>query len=559
MDNLLAEILGLALVLGIITFIFIRFLHGPSKAKRKVSEEEKVLVTYPSDTGKMLVDAHSPRLVAEEGPLSGRKYPIPPPPKGLTMGRDNNNDIVLAKDTIISRLHAQIMQESDAYVIYDRDSTNGVFINNQRVMRHPLTHGDLIQIGSSAFRYLSKSEQDEASKKPVTPPGPSFSDAPSINTTYFEGYLLEKELGRGGMSVVYKARNPEGQVVAVKIFNPTTDKYLVKKFKQEGEIGRALRNHPNICKVENAGQSKDHYLYMVMEFINGKSLREFVNKYETLTEGQIVRIIGQVCDALHYAHLQHVVHRDIKPENIMVDENLWVKVVDFGIAKLTSSVTVTRTRIVGTPQYISPEQARAERIYPSSDIYSLGVVLYELLTGKPPFPMPYCESPTHQRNVFNEVLSAHIHKKPAPLNQLRPEIPENLAKVALKALEKSPQQRFASAWEMAQAIGFQRDMKLPTHPERVLQGSLVVMQGPQNGQRFTLGKKVIILGRDQIAPGDGYISRKHFFIEPRGNQLWLEDTSRNGTWVNGERVYGATPVKGSDIITIGNYTLRIET
>ena len=498
-------------------------------------------------------DADSPRLIAVQGSLVGREFNIPPPPKGLTIGRASANHVALADDVMVSRHHAQIMQENGHHVLHDRDSVNGVFVNNQRIARHVLADRDMIQICNAFFRFVVGAAPDSTVPRP-TPPAPPVSDSMHLPAqTEFEGYVLEEELGRGGMSVVYKARDAQGATYAIKVLD-VSDKYLRRKFVQEGEIGAALRDHPHIRVVHHLSQSQDQNLYLVMEYIQGQSLRKLTE--QGIADTEIVRLIGEVCDALHYAHQQNIVHRDIKPENILVDHHGAVKVTDFGIAKLTSSVTVTNDRIVGTPEYLSPEQAQGrQRILPASDVYSLGIVLYEMLAGRPPFPLPPDLSP---REATVIVLTQHIEDRPTRPGQIRSRVSKRLEKVALKALEKAPQQRFPTAQAMAQALGFDSQV-IPPPPLIRPVAHLVVVRGSHARRHISLASEMTLLGREQIAPDDRQMSRQHLSIAPRGGQLWLQDRSLNGTWVNGERVYGQTPLNAGDEIIAGNHVLRLET
>jgi serine/threonine-protein kinase len=487
--------------------------------------------------------------MAVEGEMNGREFLIPPPPRGLIIGRDPGSDVALVEDMMVSRRHAQILCEGRACVLHDRDSVNGVFVNDRRVMCYELQHGDVVRICNSAFRFIAEPGRPlpDVDARPVVTPVTGADSMQMSGEGRIGDYQLEGIIGRGGMSVVYKGYDGQRQPVAIKVLD-VDDDYIVRKFIQEGQIGQVLREHPNICAVHDSGRAQDNRFYIVMEYVEGASLREYVG--QPLTEAQVVSIIGQACDALHYAHLQNIVHRDIKPENILVMPNGHVKVTDFGIAKLTSSVTVTSDRTVGTPEYISPEQARAQGIAPPSDIYSLGVVLYELLVGQPPFPI---RDDVPARAATLSVLVHHIQTPPMPPSRIRPVAP-HLEQIALRALAKDPRQRFGTAWEMAQALNFQRQRApLPT-PNRII-GQLVLAG---DARRISLASTSQVLGRSDIAPHDEYISSKHLSIYRRGDQLWVRDISRNGTWINGERVFGEAPVKSGDIISVGTQNLRIE-
>lgn len=529
---------------------------------RKPTQPRQIL-TPPGHTGSMTMapsitpDPCAPKIVGQNGALANQEFIIPPPPNGLMLGRGPGNNVIITDDMMVSRRHAQIMPEGTQWILHDRDSINGVFVNGQRVLHHVLHNGDVIQLCNTSFRFVN-SEDDTPIKPSVESPIASDSSAMPDSMRLgshvrFEDYVIEKPIGKGGMSVVYQARDAHGHPVAIKVLD-VTGEYIERKFIQEGRIGVTLREHPNICQALGAGRSQDNRFYIVMEYIAGPSLRELIDK-QTLSMQQIVHIVGQLCDALHYAHQHHIVHRDIKPENILVTPQGMVKVTDFGIAKLTSSVTVTDDRIVGTPEYVSPEQAQAQRITPASDIYSTGIVLYELLTGKPPFPLS-SQLPPRQATIA--VLSAHIQQPPIPPRQIRPEISPHLGQVALKALAKNPCQRFASVWAMAQAMGFQHHALADLGSSPQLNAKMLIMNGVKQGHSIALSKEALVLGRTQIAPTDLYISGQHIIVALRGNQLWLTDTSRNGTWVNRERIYGEVPLKAGDEIKVGGHILRLE-
>ncbi len=492
--------------------------------------------------------AEFPELVAVQGPLAQQHFPIPL--QGLAIGRQFDNDVVLGDELMVSRHHAALSWEQGQWVLYDRDSSNGTWVNDQRIFRHVLTPGDRIQIWQSQFVFAFPG-------RPLPSPAPVVPATPVVHVEgqRFAGYVLEDMIGRGGMSEVFKARDPGGQLVAIKILQQS-DPYLVNKFVQEGnKIGPLLRNHPNIIFVHEFGRSDDGRLYIVMEYVDAPSLRRLTR--QALAEPQVVAIMGQVCSALAFAHRHNVVHRDIKPENILVTAEGKVKVLDFGIAKLTSAATVTRDKIVGTPEYISPEQARGEPVCPASDVYALGIVLYELLAGSVPFRRPPGDDPYR---AAMEVIRQHLKERPEPLRKRNPEIQvsKRLEQVTMRALKKETRERFSSAREMGQAMGYKEPNESPVQPERPESVGLVVMRGPRQGLRIPLSGDAVILGRLDLDPANTSISRQHITIFPRGQSYWLQDLSKNGTWVDSQRVMGEIPIKTGSKIAIGDSVLQLD-
>jgi serine/threonine protein kinase len=552
-------VVGLAILFGVAIFIAARRRkenrkQGEDKlpqvaADRPVSEAANSPVApaesrpQPSETA-----AGLPRLIATGGPLAQQIFPIPS--QGLSIGRHTENDVVLVDELMISRYHAVIVQEQGQWVLYDRDSANGTWVNEQRTFRHVLAPGDRIQIWNSQFAY---SPHDRV---PPQPP-PEVQPRPTVQIVgeCFCGYQLESLIGRGGMSEVYKARDSHGRIVAIKILNET-DPYLVAKFVQEGnQIGPLLRGHDNIVYVYEFGQSADRRLYIAMEFVDAPSLRKSIRG--PFGEADTVKIVGQVCSALAFAHENGVVHRDIKPENILVGTDGVAKVLDFGIAKLTSASTVTRDKIVGTPEYISPEQARGDPVQPASDVYSLGILLYEMLTGSVPFRRPRTDEPF---KAAIDVIRQHLKEEPEPLHKRTPptEISPRMERATMRALEKDVNHRYATAKELGEAMGYEEPLDHITTSVQPIQASLVIVQGPRRGQRITLSSQSLPLGRKELSSNNTTISRHHANVVFRGGSYWLEDTSKNGTWVNNTRVYGETPLVNGSVIVIGDNVLRLE-
>jgi serine/threonine protein kinase len=260
-------------------------------------------------------------------------------------------------------------------------------------------------------------------------------------------YEIVAELGRGAMGIVYKARDPElGRTVAIKTVNMAlgggdeVENYQ-KRFTQEARAAGGL-NHPAIVTIYDIGRTDD-IAYMAMEFIEGTELRTLLQEGPRLTIPQAVSVAAQVADGLAYAHARGIVHRDIKPANIMVLEDGSVKITDFGIARMRISQELTQTgTMLGSPKYMSPEQALGRRATHQSDIFSLGVVLYEMLAGAAPFAGDSVGALMYQ--------IAHI-APPAP-SVLNPEVPELLDYVVSKALAKPPESRYNSAEDLARDL-----------------------------------------------------------------------------------------------------------
>ena len=268
--------------------------------------------------------------------------------------------------------------------------------------------------------------------------------------------ILEK-IGSGGMGAVYKAEQPEmRRFVAVKILHPRylSRPDLVSRFRREARAMSHL-SHPNTARVFLYGQLDDGACYFVMEYLAGKNLAQTVRAEGPMDVTRAVNIMVQVCGALEEAHKQGIVHRDLKPENVFLTTQGGIsdypKVLDFGLAKVTEremrpgSLILTQEGMVfGTPEFMSPEQARGEKLDGRSDIYSLGIIMYELLTGKLPF----------DANQPMEFIQKHIKEPPLPLSKRAPnrEWPPGLWEVLEKSLAKKVDQRFATANEFAGAL-----------------------------------------------------------------------------------------------------------
>jgi len=266
--------------------------------------------------------------------------------------------------------------------------------------------------------------------------------APIESGGILDHYRIDSLVARSGMASIYRGTDlRNGRQVAIKIPHPEveSDPVFFDRFRREEEIGKTL-DHPGVMKVFN-GEPRSQ-VYMVMEWVEGRLLRQILNEPGNLSPERAVRIALGICDVLDYVHQQGIVHRDLKPDNIMVDDQDRVKLIDFGIAAKAGSRRLTFTKlsqVMGTAEYISPEQVKGKRGDARSDLYALGVMLYEMLTGRPPFA---------GENPF-VTMNERLLNYPAPPREIEPAISEQLQEIVYRALERDPKSRYASAREFA--------------------------------------------------------------------------------------------------------------
>ena len=266
-------------------------------------------------------------------------------------------------------------------------------------------------------------------------------------------YEVEKPLGRGGMAQVFRGTDRVlGRTVAIKVLDQKyrNDAKFVTRFRREAQSAAGI-NHPNVVSVFDTG-SEDGVHYIVMEYVDGETLDDILTREKALPPHRAVAIAEPVARALDAAHRKGMVHRDVKPGNIMLDRSGTVKVVDFGIARAAADDTLTQTGVVlGTAAYLSPEQAEGIAVDPRSDVYSLGCVLYEMLTGTKPF--------TGDSAVA--IAYKHVQEEATPPSQVNPEVPPELEAVVMTAMAKDPDSRFASGEAMREALAAAATGEMP--------------------------------------------------------------------------------------------------
>jgi serine/threonine protein kinase len=264
-------------------------------------------------------------------------------------------------------------------------------------------------------------------------------------------YQLESLVASGGMASIFRAIDlRDGQIAAIKVPHPQAecDPIYHDRFRREIEIGNRLQ-HPGIRKsLPSKGRSR---LYMALEWLDGRLLRQVIAEEGAFSVDRAIRIAMEILDALDYMHSNGVVHRDLKPENVMLDANDHIKIIDFGIAALAGARRLTfgkLSRVMGSPDYISPEQVKNRRGDARSDVYATGVMLYEMLTGETPF---------HGANPF-AVMNARLVSAPRPPREINPEISPALQEIVSRSLARDPDHRYSSAREFSSAL---------EHPDQV--------------------------------------------------------------------------------------------
>jgi serine/threonine-protein kinase len=407
-----------------------------------------------------------------------------------------------------------------------------------------------------------------------------------INQT-LGGYSLVEELGKGGMAVVYKAKQPKlERWVAVKVLDPayiSDDSDVLARFRREGKAIAAL-SHPNILTVHDYGE-EEGLAYLVMEYVEAGTLKEQLQG-EPFDWKRAVNLSIGVGRALAYAHDQGIIHRDVKPANILLPSEDWPKLADFGLVKLQQArrALTQAGMILGTPDYTAPEQALGETTDHRADIYSLGVVLFEMVTGQLPFVA---------ERAF-DVLLMHINETPPTPSDLVSGIPETVSNVISKALAKSPDERYLqmrdmlanleTVWDLVQPPSH---LAVPGVDETIHHATVQIdsIQSVLKGPRFVVvatGSLLLVPNQDQVligradprssvipdidlsmyGGGSAGVSRQHARMVREANGWSIEDlSSTNGTYVNDEAVPPSqpAPLKDGDTVRCGQLVLTFHT
>lgn len=278
-------------------------------------------------------------------------------------------------------------------------------------------------------------------------------------------YRIDQQIGVGGMAVVYRATDLNTQhFVAVKVLKPeyNQDAEYVARFQREAEAASKMTHH-NIVNLLDVGMDSSGNRYLIMEYVEGQTLKDVIREKGRLSETSAVQITIRILSALQHAHSNGIIHRDIKPQNILMQSDGHVKVADFGIARMANKNTLAKgDSVMGSVHYFSPEQASGKEAGVTSDIYSVGVTLYEMLTGRVPF----------DSNNPVAIAMQHIHNTPVPIQQYAPETSDAVCHVCMKAMDKNPAYRYQSAWDMARDLRHASSGQVGEMEPRIVDGRL---------------------------------------------------------------------------------------
>ena len=376
--------------------------------------------------------------------------------------------------------------------------------------------------------------------------------------TVWGRFQIMEERGRGGMAVVYKAYDGVLQrTVALKVLLSmlAANQEFTDRFRREAITAANLR-HPNIVVIYDVG-SHQNFQYIVMEYLEGPTLQQEIQARGILPMERCLHLLGQLAGALDYAHRQGLVHRDVKPANVIIGSRDHVTLTDFGLVKAVRTTKITgEGSAIGTLKYMSPEQAAGKELDSRSDVYSLGVVVYEMLTGESPFTgtTPF------------QTLQELMHKPPPPFSAHRAAVPANVERVVFQALAKDPNRRFGTAGEfvraMTKAAGLQKPAQQRSDTDAIARNVALLLLGA-DGREFPVYAGHSSVGRDvsnDIIIPNQQISRHHARIRCRGHSCTVMDLqSTNGTSINSVPIPPGAPrpLRPGDVLGFGPVNLLV--
>lgn len=508
-----------------------------------------------------------PRVTVLTGSSRGKSANVGAQP--IVIGRDSDCGIVV-DEPLISRKHAQVSFLNGMFTLEDLGSAHGSYVNGMRAYQERITPGTQFTIGNVTFAVLVGSVAPEARPVAPQPPKPAPIQARKAPSGGLEGFDIKEQIKTGGQVVVHRAiAKADGRQVVVKFLSTTPydaeGKFFRRKFEQQLEVGASIR-HPHCVQIFGGSAAADPP-YMVEEFLSGGTLLDRM-RAGSLNLADVIRIVGESCDALGYLHRRNIIHRDVTPSNIMFDESGNVKVIDFGVAHFANMPSATSVgMVVGKVKYLSVEAANGARVVPESDLYSLGIIAYELLAGRPPFT-----------GSDPDVLAQHLRARPIPLRQINPNIPERLEWAVMKALEKNPADRFRSAEEMARAFTYDASFNTgvpdagtgrpiaaaqpPAHDDTMKGPAPLRLRREPDGVVIMIAQSPTSGNRALLNPADTSISRSaHGELLVHEGKWYVRENpaapSANGIFVDNARISDARGLKSGEAVRFGNTTFRV--
>ena len=375
-------------------------------------------------------------------------------------------------------------------------------------------------------------------------------------------YRIDAFIGRGGMAEVYKVWDRQRAVhLAVKVLRAdlAQDRDLLHRFQQEAAVLRELQ-HPHIVRFYGL-EREGAVIFILMEYIAGQSLRDTLRaRGAPLSGSEVVHYLKPVVSALHYAHQKKIYHCDVKSSNVLVDGTGRVRIGDFGIARIVGGTSV-QAATLGTPTHMAPEQCRGEAVDARTDVYGLGVTLYEMVTGG---RVPFVGDTKSTSGTKSERIQfQHLHKPPPPPRKINSRLPEKIEEVILRALAKQPTARYPSVMALLDAVEAAHRAPASSEPRgkrktpgtAPLQAMLVVRQGEYAGYTFQIQQGVCRIGRSRyndVRLSQTGVSRRHAVIRWARGHFWLQDEgSLHGTHLNGQRIQAQMLTNG-DLIYVGD-------
>ncbi len=342
-----------------------------------------------------------------------------------------------------------------------------------------------------------------------------MADNPLLNNRY----RLIEQVGSGGMAIIYRAQDMElNRQVAVKILRPSLvdDPEFLMRFRREAQAAANL-THPNIVTVHDVGYDGPKTHYIVMEYVSGQDLKRLIRAQGALDVDTALAIVVEVCKGVGFAHRSNLVHCDVKPQNILITQEHAIKVTDFGIARALSGALPAQEEIVwGSPHYFAPEQAAGEGCTPASDVYSIGIVLFELLTGRLPF----------LGTDYRELAMAHLKQQPPSLASINPALPPELDRIISKVLSKEPSARYRTADQLGRILEKYRDQGRQPTSNFVTPSQGASAPPPPASQATVRGRAQ--LPADDTIPSlppinvDDYVPRPTFTPPPAPDQYVID-------------------------------------